>query len=67
MFEIETSKLLKAAVAMQVAAMEWDRDKMATQSEARQALIGLREAINQDSECRANMEFITKQRRKAEV
>lgn len=46
MNKVETALMLRATVALQVAALEWDGDTSATQAEARQAIIGIRESVN---------------------
>lgn len=63
MFDFDTARMIKAATALQVAAYEWDDDKSQTQAEARQAIIGMREAINVAQQTLAIMSRMTEKRR----
>ncbi len=55
--------MMRAAVAMQVAALEWENDEHPKQSEARQALVGMQEAMNAMHLQFAMMKRVTENRR----
>jgi hypothetical protein len=42
----EAAEMIRAAVALQVAALEWDGDDTTTQASARQAIAAMQECLN---------------------
>jgi hypothetical protein len=59
----QTERVMRAATALQVAALEWDDDNSPTQAEARQALIGMMNAMNELNLAEAQMRRLTERRR----
>lgn len=54
--QVLTEKMVRAGMALQVAALEWDGDTSQVQSEARQAILGLRQALNDANHALALMD-----------
>ena len=59
----EFNDMIRAAVALQVAALEWENDGTNTQAEARQALLGMQAALNAANLAFAMMKRRTEKRR----
>jgi len=59
----EAADMMRAAIALQVATLEWDNDETPTQGEARQALLGMQEAINAANLAFAKMKRASEKRR----
>jgi len=59
----EAAGMMRAAIALQVATLEWDGDETPTQGEARQALLGMQEALNAANLAFGKMKRATEKRR----
>lgn len=60
----ETEQLIRAAIALQAAALEWGGDDSPTQAEARQALLAFPEILNTIHKSVATMKVKTDQIRR---
>jgi hypothetical protein len=59
-----TEQMIRAGLALQVAALEFNSDESGTQFEARQAIIAMRESINSAQNALALMQRAVEDRRR---
>lgn len=60
-------KMIRAGLALQVAALEWSEDRTVIQSEARQAMDAMRKALNSAHEALASMNRASNDRRQGRI